>query len=170
MIVEDVSLSNITIDTVMPGKKEWVKSPVPEAPKDYPQSRMFGWLPASGLYCRHVKCLRLKDINFRSPADEWRPTIICDDVKDLALSGFCTTPVSEGVPPVSLVNVDKAWLSGAVAPAGAKALLSLQGEHSNNILVSGCDIREASKLAEFGDGVAPNVVQAASNADKKQSA
>jgi hypothetical protein len=170
MIVEDVSLSNITIDTVMPGKKEWVKSPVPEAQKDYPQSRMFGWLPASGLYCRHVKGLRLKDINFSSPADEWRPTIICDDVKDLALTGFSTTPIAEGVPPVSFVNVDTAWLSGAVAPVGARALLSLQGEHTNNILVSGCDIREAGKLAEFGDGVAPNVVQAQSNADKKQSA
>jgi hypothetical protein len=48
--------------------------------------------------------------------------------------------------------------------------LSLQGEHTNNILVSGCDIREASKLAEFGEGVAPNVVQAESNADKKQRA
>jgi hypothetical protein len=46
----------------------------------------------------------------------------------------------------------------------------VQGEHTNNILVSGCDIREASKLAEFGDGAAPNVVQAEFNADKKQSA
>ena len=170
MIVEDVSLSNITIDTVMPGKKEWVASSVPEVPKAYPQSRMFGWLPASGLYCRHVKGLRLRDINFRAPADEWRPTIICDDVKDLALSGFSTTPVSEGVPPVSFVNVDKAWVSGAQAPAGAKALLSVQGESTSNILVSGCDIREASKLAEFGEGAAPNVVQAESNADRKQSA
>jgi hypothetical protein len=148
MIVEDVSLSNITIDTVMPGKKEWVKSSVPEAPKDYPQSRMFGWLPASGLYCRHVKGLRLKDINFSSPRDEWRPTIICDDVKDLTLSGFSTTPISEGVPAVSLINVDQAWLSGAAAPAGAKALLSVQGELTNNILITGCDVRAAANTIE----------------------
>ena len=148
MIVEDVSLSNITVDTIMPGKKEWITSQVPEVPKAYPQSRMFGWLPASGLYCRHVRGLRLKEINFSSPAEEWRPTIICDDVKDLTLSGFSTTPVSEGVPAVSLINVDKAWLSGAVAPTGAKALLSVHGELTSSILVTGCDVREAANTIE----------------------
>ncbi len=51
MPVEDVRLSDIRIATVMPGKPEWVANPVPEAAPDYPQSRMFGWLPASGLIC-----------------------------------------------------------------------------------------------------------------------
>jgi hypothetical protein len=32
---------------------------VPELPADYPECDMFGWLPAYGLYCRHVKNLRL---------------------------------------------------------------------------------------------------------------
>ena len=57
-------LSNIHIETVMPGKKEWLHASVPEVPAAYPQSRMFGWLPASGLYCRHVRGLSLKDITF----------------------------------------------------------------------------------------------------------
>ena len=168
MEVEDVSLSNITIDTVMPGKRDWVKSPVPEVPKKYPESRMFGWLPASGLYCRHVRGLRLKDINFRAPMDEWRPTIICDDVKDLMLSGFSTTSVREGVPPISLIDVDKAWLFGAAAPAEAKSLLSLQGKHTNNILITGCDVREATRLVEFRNGAAPNVVHGEFNSIKEQ--
>jgi hypothetical protein len=69
------------------------------------------------------------------------------------LSGFSTTPVADGVPVLSFVNVDKAWLSAAVAPTGAKALLSVQGENPNNILVTGCDLREAANTAEIAPGV-----------------
>ncbi len=54
MEVKDVRFSNVHIDTVMPGKREWLPPAVPEVEKAYPQSRMFGWLPASGLNCRHV--------------------------------------------------------------------------------------------------------------------
>ena len=72
MEVEDVRLSNIHIDTVMPGKREWLAPTVPEVTEAYPESRMFGWLPASGLYCRHVRGLSMRDVSFTAPAEEWR--------------------------------------------------------------------------------------------------
>jgi hypothetical protein len=53
--VEDVRLLDIRIATVMPGKPEWVAHSVLEVPADYPQSRMFGWLPASG--CMFGMCM-----------------------------------------------------------------------------------------------------------------
>ena len=69
--IEDVRLSDIRIATVMPGKPEWVAHPVPEVPADYPQSRMFGWLPASGLYVRHVYGLSMRNVSFSAPVEEW---------------------------------------------------------------------------------------------------
>ncbi len=168
--LEDIRLMNVDIGTVYPGKKEWVQQPVPEIPAGYPQSRMFGWLPASGLYCRHIKGLSLQNISFRAPADEWRPTVICDSVSQLTIRGLETTSIQDGVPPIGLADINGAWVSGAAAPSGSRALLTVTGSHTEDILVSGCDVREASKLAEFEDGAVPNVVRAEFNVGKKQGA
>ncbi|MGH9665613.1 MAG: glycoside hydrolase family 28 protein, partial [Bryobacteraceae bacterium] len=59
---EDVTLSNIRIDSVEGGKSEWAALDIPERPGSYPEARMFGRLPAYGLYCRHVKGLRLSQV------------------------------------------------------------------------------------------------------------
>jgi len=156
MDVEDVRLSDIHIDTVMPGSKEWLHSTVPEVPGDYPQSRMFGWLPASGLYCRHVRGLSLRDVSFTAPAEEWRNTMIFDDVSKLNINGFMTTPASGGVPPLALTDVQDAWITGASAPTNSSSLARIDGRDTRSILFTGCDARAAEQLA-----VISSVVRAA---------
>lgn len=146
MQIEDVRLSDIRIATMMPGKPEWVAKPVPEAAPDYPQSRMFGWLPASGLYARHVHGLSLRDVSFSAPAEEWRPTLVFEDVQDLRCSALQSTPVKNGEPVLQLANVTGAWVSETKAPNGARALL--KAESSKDILVSGCDLRSGAVVAE----------------------
>ena len=144
--VEDVRLSDIRIATVMPGKPEWVANPVLEVAPDYPQSRMFGWLPASGLYVRHVRGLCMRNVSFSAPAEEWRPTLLFDDVQDLRCDSLQSTPTSKGEPMVQMENVNGAWLSQTKAPKGSRALLKLKS--SEEILVSGCDLRGCSAVAE----------------------
>ena len=144
--VEDVRLSDIRIATVMPGKPEWVGHPVPEVPAEYPQSRMFGWLPASGLYVRHVHGLSMRDVSFSAPAEEWRPTLVFDDVQDLRCSGLQSTAAVKGEPMLQMGDVTGAWVSETKAPQDARALLKLKS--SKNILVSGCDLRGSAAVAE----------------------
>jgi Glycosyl hydrolases family 28 len=150
--VEDVRLSDIRIATVMPGKLEWVAHPVPEVPADYPQSRMFGWLPASGMYVRHVRGLSMRNISFSAPVEEWRPTLLFDDVQDLRCDSLQSTPTAKGEPMVQMEDVNGAWLSQTKAPKGSRALLKLKT--SEDVLVSGCDLRGCSAVAEGdSDGV-----------------
>jgi hypothetical protein len=163
MEVEDVRLSNIHIDTVMPGEQQWLRIAVPEAPAAYPQSRMFGWLPASGLYCRHVRGLSLKDISFSAPTSEWRNTMIFNDVHDLTVFGFRTTAADSAVPPIVLVDTRDVWVSAAVAPVNSTALTIIEGSQTKNILFSGCDIRGAATLAEVKPSVTTDVVRAEFN-------
>ncbi|MDR3734181.1 MAG: glycoside hydrolase family 28 protein [Acidobacteriaceae bacterium] len=163
MPIEDVSLSGIHIDTIFPGHKDWVNNPIPESEKLYPEVWMSGWLPASGLYCRHVKGLQLKDLHFRAPANEWRSTVICDSVSQLTLTGLTTTAVVGGIPPLGLNSVSSAWISAVAAPAGSQALLSVQGAQSADILVSGCDARHATTLAQIDHDVQPAVLHAEFN-------
>ena len=159
MEVEDVRLSNIHIDTVMPGNKEWLHSTVPEVPTAYPQSRMFGWLPASGLYCRHVRGLSLRDISFTAPVHEWRNTMIFDDVSQLKLDGFRTTPAVGGVPPIILTGTRDVWISGVTAPPNSTALAKIEGEQTSNVLIATCDLRAAGKLADISPDVKPDAIR-----------
>ena len=165
--VEDVRLSDIHIDTVMPGKKEWLRASVPEVPAAYPQSRMFGWLPASGLYCRHVRGLSLRDISFTAPAEEWRNTMIFDNVTQLRVNGFATTPSSGGVPPLVLTDTRNAWITGAAAPDNSSALAKVAGSQTSNMLFTGCDLRGAAKIAEISAEVKAGAVRGDFNTGKK---
>lgn len=96
MPVQDVTLSNIHIDTVLPGRPEWVGREVPEKESTYPEARMFGMLPATGLYVRHARDLRFNNLEFTAPPGEPRPTIIFDDVTGARVMGLKSTPVHGG--------------------------------------------------------------------------
>lgn len=156
--VEDVRLSNIDIETVMPGKPSWIAGPIPEIPAKYPESRMFGWLPASGFFCRHVVGLRMRDIRITAPLDEWRTTMLFDDVTDSSVSGFSSTPAKDGVAPFTYRDVANASIRESVAPRGAGALVALQGAN-RNVVVAGCELNGASPAA----GAVGGVVRATGN-------
>jgi hypothetical protein len=166
MYVEDVRLTNFHVDTVMPGNKEWLTPPVPEVSGGYPESRMFGWLPASGLYCRHVRGLSLRDVTFTAPAQEWRNTMVFDDVRQLKLDGFTSSSAIGGVPPILLTNTRDVWISGTAAPINSSALARIEGSESGNLLISGCDIRGAAKLVDISAEVNAGVVRGEFNIAK----
>ncbi len=160
MEVEDVRLSNVHIDTVMPGNKEWVHTPVPEVPAAYPQSRMFGWLPASGLYCRHIQGLSLRNITFTAPSDEWRSAMIFDDVHNLRIDGFKTTKANDSaITPIVLTGTKDVWITGATAPMQITALAKIEGDQTSNVLITGCDVRGTARLADLSAEVNPNAVR-----------
>jgi hypothetical protein len=77
--VEDVSLSDIDI-TMVGGQTTALAGPTPEAAGDYPHAPMFGALPASGLYVRHVRGLSLRNVRLRTAAPDARPPLVLDDV------------------------------------------------------------------------------------------
>jgi polygalacturonase len=156
--VEDVTLSNIRIDSEEGGKTEWVGREIPEVPKSYPEARMFGRLPSYGLYCRHVSGLRVRGIEFRAVASESRPAIVCEDVKSLDIDGLRTAAVASGQPVVKLVQTRDALLRGCSAPAGAKLFLEVQGAQSQRIVLTGSDLSAAEKAVQTGPGVAPGAV------------
>jgi hypothetical protein len=168
MYVEDVRLANFHVDTVMLGDKEWLKPSVPEVPGAYPESRMFGWLPASGLYCRRVRGLSLRDVTFTAPTQEWRNTMIFDDVRQLKLDGFRSTSAIGGVPPILLTNTRNVWISGAAALMNSTAWARIEGSESGNLLISGCDIRGAAKLADQSPEVDAGVVRGELNITKEK--
>ena len=102
--VRDVTLSHVHLENVLRSRPEWVGRSVPEKESGYPEARMFGMLPASGLYARHVRDLRLNDLTFVAPAGEVRSTVIFDDVVGARLSEIRSSPISGGMPLISQSN------------------------------------------------------------------
>ncbi|MDP2996019.1 MAG: glycoside hydrolase family 28 protein [Bryobacterales bacterium] len=156
--VEDVTLSHLRIDSEEAGKEEWAARLVPEQERSYPEARMFGRLPSYGLYCRHVKDLRLRGIEFGAAAGEARPAIVCDDVKSLDIDGLRAAPVSSGQPVVKLIQTRRAFLRGCVAPSGTKTFLEVQGDATERIAVAASDLSAAAKAVETGAGVPPGAI------------
>jgi polygalacturonase len=81
--IEDVTLSNIRIYARGGGTKEQAALDPPEKEDTYPEPNMFGELPAYGFFVRHVKGLRLNDVEVTYLADDARPAFILNDVKSV---------------------------------------------------------------------------------------
>ncbi|HWW02359.1 MAG TPA: glycoside hydrolase family 28 protein [Candidatus Acidoferrum sp.] len=161
--VEDVTLSNIRIDSEENGKADWVKRDIPEAPQAYPEARMFGRLSAYGLYCRHVKGLRLRHLEFNAAGSEARPALVCDDVQDLDLEGFRAAPAAPTQLLIKLVQTRQALLHACSAPPATKTFLELQGDKTDRIVVMSSDLSAAQKTTETAPDVPPGALVVSGN-------
>lgn len=161
--VEDVSLSGIRIESLEAGKVEWMNRTIPDMVRAYPETRMFGRLPGYGLYCRHVKGLRLNQIEFTAAAGEARPALFCDDVKNLEVTGLRSEPITGSQPVVKLIQSKKVFISGCVAPEGMETFLEVQGGETERIVVTGNDFSGLKTPVQTGTDVSAKAVSASGN-------
>jgi len=131
--VQDVTLKNITIVYGGIGSAPQPKhlrldslAKVPECANNYPESRMFGTLPAWGFYCRHAKGIKFDNVTLRVQGEDYRPSLLCDDVRDIELNGFHVG--SAGSEPVIVLNdVQGATIRDSAAPPGASSFVKTMG-------------------------------------------
>lgn len=83
--IEDLQLSNIRFYYKGGGPKDSINRNVPEFEKDYPEPSRWGIMPSYGFYVRHVKNLKMHDVQLSFINDEPRPAFIFDDVKGAIL-------------------------------------------------------------------------------------
>ncbi|MCP4608009.1 MAG: hypothetical protein GY845_04770 [Planctomycetes bacterium] len=94
--IENLTLSNIRFSFAGGGTKADADRAVPEKPEAYPEYSMFGRrLPAYGFYCRHVKGLKLLNVQLQLANTDQRHGLVFDDVED-ALFDDLTGPHPTG--------------------------------------------------------------------------
>lgn len=131
--VQDVTIENVSItyggigSTPQPKQNRWDKlAKVPESATNYPECTRFGTLPAWGFYCRHAEGIRYKNVTLRVQGKDYRPALVCDDVRNIELNGFHVE--SAGSDPVIVLNdVQGAAIHDSVAPAGASSFVKIAG-------------------------------------------
>ncbi len=79
--IEDVKLSNIYVETVGGGTAEDAKVQPPEDESKYPEPRMFGPMPASGFFLRHVRNLEMSHVEIANATPDARPAFYFADVE-----------------------------------------------------------------------------------------
>jgi polygalacturonase len=102
--VKDVTLENINITYKGIAKKQVAffnidsLTKIPEKISAYPEFSMFGELPASAFYARHVEGINLKNVQINYTGQDFRIPFVFDDVSELAadkinVTGFKTLPL-----------------------------------------------------------------------------
>lgn len=93
--IEDVELNNIRIyyrQIDSPATR--IQTVVPEYEKTYPEPQKFGVLPAYGFFIRHVKNIKLNNIEISYMGKETRSAFVLDDVKGIELRNVTVQPVT----------------------------------------------------------------------------
>lgn len=108
--VENVKISNMVIHTKGGGNTELARKKLNEGEKTYPESTMWGHLPASGLFVRHVKDIDIKDISILINENDMRPLMIFDDVAGLNVNNLQTNDLHKGTSLLDFTNVQRARL------------------------------------------------------------
>ena len=147
--MENISLSGLMFEFEGGGTKELAAKKVEELPKKYPESHMFGDLPAYGFYCRHVNGLRFSDIQLRTAAPDLRHAMVFDDVEKLSINGLDAAFSPGGAPMLSLIQVRDALIRGCQPRAKDGVFLKLAGDHSSNVVLLGNDLGGVAKPAEL---------------------
>ena len=133
--IEGVVLEDIRLEFEGGGTADLVHREIPERPEAYPESTMFGVLPAYGLYCRHVKGVVFRNVELRVAKRDERPAILCDDVAELLIDGL---DVDAGVgAPIRFVDVVRAEMRRFAGPESMETLLRVEGGKSKGIVLIG---------------------------------
>lgn len=148
--VENLTLRDITLSFAGGGTADQAGREIPEQTETYPEYRMFGPLPAYGLYARHVRGLILENVRSVALRADARPALVCDDVEELDVRGFESG--SEGASLVRLKDVRGADLRDLKAKAGP--LVDVAGPRS-----AGIDVECAAERVKLAADVPKGAVQ-----------
>jgi polygalacturonase len=162
--VQNVTLSDISFEYEGGGKRELAEKEVPERPDAYPESRMFGELPAYGLYCRHVRGLTLRNVRLNTVAPESRHAVVCDDVRELTVEGLSVPATTKDAASVlRFSQVQDAQVRGFRARGAVDVLLKLDGELTQGVALLGSDFTLVRRIVDSASNVPADAIRQAGN-------
>lgn len=154
--VKNVVLENLRLRFEGEGTKEHAMRAISERPESYPESTMFGVLPAYGFYCRHVEGLVFRNVTLLTQQADLRPAMVFDDVRRLNISSLDAAYSPGALAVLRFVNVEEAEISNFKAPADAKPAFLLEGERTRKISLPEGD---RSQAVSFGPGASAKALE-----------
>ena len=143
--VKNITLSDIKLTYEGGGESDWVTDDVPDKTvlAKYPESQMFGRLPAYGLYVRHADGLRITNVAVRCLSEDARPALVCDDANAVELNTLNIAAAPAHFPVLWFINTSHAALRRCTAPAGTKTFLAVEPETMGDVVMEENDMTKA---------------------------
>jgi len=162
-LIENVSLSNIQIDYKGGVSGKYAQKAVLEKAESYPESTMFGTLPAYGFYVRHAKNVKFHNMDLGFERDDHRPALVFEDVKGLEVFGLDaqSSPSTQAL--IWLKQVNDTFIHGCRLRNKVAAFVHVDGHRSNNITVMNNDLRNAVQILEKGKDIKAGAAHLANN-------
>ncbi|MHC4400086.1 MAG: glycoside hydrolase family 28 protein [Planctomycetota bacterium] len=161
--VQNVSLGNLRLEFAGGGVREQTLQEVPEKEESYPESTMFGALPAYGLYVRHAKGVKLVDVELGTVEPDRRHAILCDDVDDVVVDGLGAQGSPDAAAMIRLINTRGALIRGCRAGGIVDLFLDVSGKTSERVMLVGNDLSRVSDVVQAAGEVPDDALFQASN-------
>jgi hypothetical protein len=161
--IENVSLSNVKLHFEGGGTGEDASKEVPEKAGSYPESTMFGVLPAYGFYCRHVRGLTFTNVQLQTAASDQRHAVVCEDVVDVLVDALDATYSPGAAATIRLTDSKRVFVRGCRPKAGTELFLNLQGSQSERVVLTANDLSGLRRIAELGPDVAKTALTQRAN-------
>jgi len=151
--IENVSLSNIKLGFDGGGVRETASKKIAEKPENYPESTMFGVLPAYGFFCRHAKGLKFHNIKLETAKPDLRHAMVFDDVEQMEIDSLDAACVEGAAATIRLNQVRQVLIRGCKPPKTANPFLKLEGDATRQVVLKENDFARAAKIVELGPDV-----------------
>lgn len=162
--VENVVVKDVIFNYKGTGTMLEAGIPVPEVENKYPENRMFGYsLPAYGLYARHVKNLVFENFRFNLLAPDARPAVILDDCHNIRFNNFSMDQPSNNQPLFRINQSTNILFSGYQSTIPVSKFLSVEGEKSSDIKLTGNDFSRVKRVFELSGECKSSAVKENSN-------
>ncbi|MGB2806595.1 MAG: hypothetical protein WBC22_02555, partial [Sedimentisphaerales bacterium] len=161
--IENVAISNARLSFAGGGTKKDAARAVPENPTAYPEYSMFGPLPAYGLYCRHVKGLKLRNIQLQLAESDQRHALVAEDCENISIDDLDVPFSQDAGAIIRLTDVKAALIRGCRPQAGTDTFLKLQGSASEGVVLVSNDLSRVSRVAEKAPDVPKKALSILSN-------
>ena len=156
--ITNLTLENIEIELLGTGTAENARHIVPEAIDQYPEVKTFGpTIPAYGVWARHVKGLKLKNITFRIKNNDLRPVFICEDGKDIEVTGWNIPATTGASSIIRLENINGALISNNDVKGKADIFVKVEGNNSKSVQVIKNKTKGIKKIIDQSGDVKPAV-------------
>ena len=151
--IQNVTLSDILMGFEGGGTKEDAARKIDEKPESYPESTMFGTLPAYGFYCRHVKGLKFHNLRLETSSADYRHAVVFDDVSDAVLDSLEAPFAAGAAGMVQCTNSQNISIRNCQPASSTELFLDVRGPRSKNILLLSNDFSGVKKVSHLAADV-----------------
>ena len=144
--VENISLSNINLSFEGGGTKDQASGEIAEKTTSYPESTMFGTLPAYGFFCRHAKNLKFQNVKLGTLTPEHRHAIVFDDVEHAIVESLDVPSVAGSAGTIRMDESSYVYIRNCQPHSGTELFLDVRGSRSKNIVLFANDLSGVKKI------------------------